>query len=57
MNTLQICKHCSRVKINGKWMRFFFSGGPVEEIQFVSVECDPCARIYERIALIPKEAV
>lgn len=53
MNTLKICKECGRVLINGKWMRFKFTGG-ADEVKFESVECNSCARISDFITVIPK---
>jgi NMD protein affecting ribosome stability and mRNA decay len=55
MNTLTMCRHCGRIKINGKWMRFKFTGGP-SEIEFLSGECDSCKRVSELLTVFPKEA-
>jgi RNase P subunit RPR2 len=54
MNKVQKCRHCSRIKLNGKWMRFKFTGEP-NEIQFVSGECDSCNRVSELLTVFPKE--
>jgi NMD protein affecting ribosome stability and mRNA decay len=55
MNALQICKHCGRAKINGKWMRFKFNGDP-QEIKFATGECDSCSRVSDLLTVLPKEA-